>query len=104
MNLFRLQREVFHSRESTLNWCIEKNLLPATDSIICSLCQNIASFEDAPGYSAGRFRCGRRIGQHTISSKKGPKRQFFQQSGSKDTFFFNSKIGIEKTLVLTYCL
>ena len=35
MNIFRLSREVFHSRESILNWCREKNLLPHPDTVIC---------------------------------------------------------------------
>lgn len=103
MNLFCMQREIFANRLSTLTWCREKKLLPFPDEVKCSFCNSIASFEDDEGYSAGRFRCRKRVGSHKLSTKKGTIRREFEQSGSKNTFFFNSKMGIEKTLVLTYC-
>ena len=100
-----MQREIFYSRDSTLNWCRDKKLLPQVDSVKCTLCDSQAIFEDSNGYVAGRFRCRKRIGQHSVnrSKKKITVRFDFEQSGTKNTFFFNSKIGIEKSLVLTYC-
>ncbi len=105
MNLFRLQREVFSSRDNTYQFLREKRLLPSLDAIKCSLCGATAKFEDSKGYSAGRYRCRLRNQEHnsTSSKKKNTSRKEFEQSGSKNTFFYNSRLGIEKSLVLTYC-
>ncbi len=102
MNIFRLSREVFYSRESILNWCRENNLLPHPDSVICPLCGCQAVFEDRDGYVAGRFRCTKRIERH-VDPKKKSTRVYFDMSGAKNTFFSGAKMGIPKILVLTYC-
>ncbi len=102
MNIFRLSREVFHSRESILNWCREKNLLPHPDTITCPLCGCQAVFEDKDGYVAGRFRCRKRIHRH-VDPKRKSTRIDFELSGAKNSFFGGTKMGIPKVLVLTYC-
>ena len=103
MNFFRMDREIFSSRATTLNWCREMKLLPAIDAVKCNLCNSTAVFDDCSGSVAGRFRCRKRGEQHKIITNKRISLKEFVQSGTKNTYFFNSKIGLEKTLVLTYC-
>ncbi len=102
MNISRLNWEVFSTREKTLQWCIEKNLLPS--SLQCELCFQQCVFEDTNGYIAGRFRCQKKDLGHCFQDKKRKKcyRTFFQ-SAAKNTFFSNSKLGLQKCILLTYC-
>ena len=54
MNISRLNWEVFRTRETTLEWCRQKKLLPST--LQCEYCFQPCKFDDKNEYIAGRFR------------------------------------------------
>jgi len=98
MNISRLNWEVFSTREKTSQLCIEKNLLPS--SLQCELCFQPCFFEDVDGYIAGRFRCQKKDLDHCYKDRNKKKSL---QSAAKNTFIQNSKLGLQKSILLTYC-
>ena len=92
MNIARLVREVFVDKETTINWCRNAGLLH--QSRTCRKCNSVMTFDVNIG-SCGRWRCHRKA-LHANKEK-------YEVSGGVGTWFENSRLDIEKSLILMNC-
>ena len=105
MNLIRLA-EILSSRESTLKWCRDNKLL--LDSMKCDMCGSDAILRDpiTLGHHkkrAGIFYCQNIIGNNMHFNKITKKVKKFEVTATRYSIFYNTRISIEKAIVLIYC-
>ena len=94
MNISMLNRVVLNSKDNCVEWCQRRNLLPLQKA--CTICQEQMLFDINQGVS-GRWRCKKR------SLHRALNRRVLEIAVADGTWFSNTKLSIEQSLLMTYC-
>lgn len=91
INLFRLS-EILRSEESTREFLLEHSLIERSKK--CPFCRADMKLDYSRSQIIGEFRC-----QKNHASRGNNIRR----SRAKGTWFENAKLGVQKTILITYC-
>ena len=98
MNIVKLTREVLMSKARCYDWCQTMNLIPQEK--VCRICQEPMILDITRGV-LGRWRCKKRSRHNEITHRNNSIE--VEVAVADGTWFNNSKISIEKSILLTYC-